>query len=967
MRPFIFVLLLLVLQHYPVLLSAQQSYLRHFSVDEGLPSNEVYQVMEDEHGYLLIATDRGAVRFNGYDFEQVPVASGNPASTPSYYLYRSPQGRIFSSSSKGMIYSYDQAQLHGYPYNFRTTALYTHPSVLIANTISQYHDSLWISFNNDYNFNLRIGSCVVAPDGSVSKLEQPDGLYFDLRKKFYYRELNDSLHTGRIQPVTIQWEDGTRTRDSIDLSWPGAYIRRLFYTRVNDLDVFAIGRVLLVYRNHKRLYSHRFERGILCVETLPDHHLYIGLENGGCTAFGIDGAQLGPPVRHYLSELSVTSIYTDRQGGTWLSTMEDGLYYQHPSGATIWPLNDKVQAIEKAGGEVQAADRSGVVRVFRNGQPLRAYAVPLPPGSFLSGLSLSYGSTVVLTSRGFCWQEHGRWRSVRHYESLLLPAANDTMYAADSRYPVLHVYKGLSAEIIKDVQLPKRIVSMCYGNGRLWLGTLEGLFLYEQGVLKNPGNTAVFRDRIIGIHPYAKDVLLVASLNSGLALLRTNGEIHVLDTKNGLTTPTINSVDVDGNTIWLGTNRGLARVLFDGKGFSTSYYGLEDGLPTLDIHQFKVADNRVYLKWINRLVCIPVNKLLQPRAQPHAFITSILLEKTQQQWSPGIRITHSDNDWQFNFVSPDLASAGKQVYDYRLQGLDHSWHTTRQRYAQYTNLPPGSYTFEVRPGAGATGSTQFAFTIPPAFWQTTWFSILLTIAALGMLALVFWLRIRAINRKNQLLLDLAESRQKMLVQLIKPHFIFNVLNTVQSAILKQDRIAATGIISRFAKLLRMSLETTRENFTPMENEIELLKNYFELESTRVPGKFSYVIETKNIDDRLRLEIPSMLLQPFAENAVLHGVNNLVDKKGAIHILFHMESGRLTCRIEDNGIGRVQSRRDHGASAHKSLGIDLTVNRLKLLHYRHRSTFFFEIKDGAAGMSNTTGTSVTFSIPYKLAE
>ncbi|HMJ46769.1 MAG TPA: two-component regulator propeller domain-containing protein, partial [Ferruginibacter sp.] len=166
-------------------LKAQQNYLKHFTVDDGLPSNEIYQILQDKENNLLIATDRGAIKYDGYLFENIGFENG-AVSNPIYYIYKSPNDHIYFSGLKGYIYQYAKDKLVGYAHNQKISSFFQHSGLFIANTLSEQGDSLWISYNNVYNYLFKIGSCLVLPNGEVKKLFKPDGIYFDLPHKFYY-------------------------------------------------------------------------------------------------------------------------------------------------------------------------------------------------------------------------------------------------------------------------------------------------------------------------------------------------------------------------------------------------------------------------------------------------------------------------------------------------------------------------------------------------------------------------------------------------------------------------------------------------------------------------------------------------------------------------------------------------------------------------------------------------------------
>jgi hypothetical protein len=484
------------------------------------------------------------------------------------------------------------------------------------------------------------------------------------------------------------------------------------------------------------------------------------------------------------------------------------------------------------------------------------------------------------------------------------------------------------------------------------------------------GVNPVFKDRITAIKELPGNTLAISSLSNGLAIYQDN-KSYILNMSNGLITPLINSMEVDGDTIWLGTNKGLTRVLFKDRKFTVHHFGLEAGLPTLDINKFTINNGQLYLKWVQRLVTLSLGTSVHNTIPESVRITSVVVNDQRSDTLGSGLYNYKQNEFRFNFSSINLAGANQQEYHYILEGYDDKWNRTTERYAKYTNLSPGHYSFKVQAiGAlrgGATNLAVYSFTIVPAVWQEWWFPFM-TIALLLILAyVIFRIRIASIKKKNQLLLDLAESKQKVLVQLINPHFIFNILNTVQGAILKQDKIKAASIISRFAKVMRLSMELSKQKLVSLQSEIDFLEKYFELESIRSPDKISYKIEVESSVSAANLFIPSMLIQPFVENAIKHGISHLPDKTGFVFIKFQYINNQLLCITDDNGIGRLRSEaiNKNMQSEHPSSGLEITLNRLKLLHKEGGTEYIYEVKDKINAMGEPEGTTVVFALPFKL--
>lgn len=290
--------------------------------------------------------------------------------------------------------------------------------------------------------------------------------------------------------------------------------------------------------------------------------------------------------------------------------------------------------------------------------------------------------------------------------------------------------------------------------------------------------------------------------------------------------------------------------------------------------------------------------------------------------------------------------------------------------ARYTNLPPGSYLFKVRSvdpaGTFSSGVTTITVNILPAFWQTSLFRICCVLLIIVLIYVYFKLRVNAVKkearRRTAIQQQIAQLEMKALRAQMNPHFIFNALNSIQTFMMKRETEQALSYLGRFARLIRNVLDNSQLNSIPISNELRMLENYLELEKLRFGDQFSYKI---TVDDELDpdfTDIPTMILQPFVENAIWHG---LLHKKedGHLSIAFHQQNGSLLCVIEDNGVGRERAvaQRQQG-NEHHSRGLQITRDRLALYNRRFNLDATFDIEDLYDDAGQPSGTRVNVWFP-----
>ena len=221
------------------------------------------------------------------------------------------------------------------------------------------------------------------------------------------------------------------------------------------------------------------------------------------------------------------------------------------------------------------------------------------------------------------------------------------------------------------------------------------------------------------------------------------------------------------------------------------------------------------------------------------------------------------------------------------------------------------------------------------------------------------------EEKTMLHKQLSDIKMKALRSQMNPHFLFNVMNSIQHYILKNDNTNAQDYLAKFAHLMRRVLENSKAETITLENEIETLKLYLLLEQLRSPGKFTYSIEVESSISTLSTLIIPMLIQPFIENAIIHGIMHKKGNDGKIILAIKKSNDRLVCVIEDNGIGRKSSNKIKAAEsiAHKSFGMNVTEERISLLNTLYGKIASVAIQDQTDDALNPIGTRVTLTIPY----
>ena len=302
-------------------------------------------------------------------------------------------------------------------------------------------------------------------------------------------------------------------------------------------------------------------------------------------------------------------------------------------------------------------------------------------------------------------------------------------------------------------------------------------------------------------------------------------------------------------------------------------------------------------------------------------------------------------------------------YRYRLGDNNELWETTDGDDLFLIGLSPGEYHFELQTRIGLqdwTSSKKLTFIITPPVWKTAWFITAVAFLVTVIILFLVWLRIEQIRRRNDLIVQNLLSEQKTLRAKLDPHFVFNIIGSAQSLILREHKEKAVHFLQLFSKQLRSVLDQSDKNTYTISDEIKMLKEYIDLEFYRSGESFQYTI---HVEDNIELDeekILPLIVQPFVENAILHGFRSMKEK-GELNIDFNIQGEFLKITIQDNGIGRKAAKelRTEAKIKQQSHGIKICKERLAL-HNKNASDEAVHYEDLSTD-GNANGTRVTISM------
>jgi ligand-binding sensor domain-containing protein/signal transduction histidine kinase len=518
---------------------------------------------------------------------------------------------------------------------------------------------------------------------------------------------------------------------------------------------------------------------------------------------------------------------------------------------------------------------------------------------------------------------------------------------------------------------------------RLWFGTSEGVIRFDpaDSSIRQYGHdpntrSSLAHNEVWEIFEDRDSTIWIGTMGGGLDRFDEPGdrfEHHTV--KDGLADNVVKSIlqDRDGH-LWIGTDNGLSHFDPRTKRFRNYRTDQIAKAGAIGTHAAVVARNGDFLFGAeNGVLAFHPDSLYEDTVRSPVVFTGMHIQGRSRDvdllTGDTVTLEPSEKYIAFEFASLDYRNNKQLEYAFTLDGVTPGWVELGNRHTcSFANLRPGTYLLRIRgtnsDGVWSPEHLTLTLVVLPPFYLRWWFitlGIVLVLFSAG--AAVRW-RIGAVRRKAENDRRVVESELKALRLQMNPHFFFNALNAIQGYISNRDERQANTFITRFAQLMRATLENSRSATIAVSEEIATLTHYLELEAMRFNRRFEYRID---VDPAVPPDarIPSMLIQPYVENAVRHGLQPLATG-GLLTVALTRSDDTILCRVEDNGIGREKARQSkaHRRENKSSLGMDITRERLEILNAGRKKRMSVVVTDLHDETGAACGTRVEIAIPME---
>jgi len=1006
--------------HYAV---AQQSLnFENYSSDNGLSQLSCYALAQDSTGFIWVGTQDGLNRYDGRLFKvyaQQNEAGKKLPSNTIFSLYADPAHDLLWVGTSGGLCLYHHAgdslaKLSGFfPF---ARALEKLP---IKKIISFKKDEYWIiAFNNGlYYLNTAtatLRSFFNEPENlsSVTDITWHDG-----------KVIVSLLYTlYELVPEGREYRPKLLLKDHLfpQIEAIASYDHRLWVGTISD-GCYQIGNP--IDQKENIITPNIVFGGIYCFAVDAANELWIGTRGSGIYRYNAATNRATQALHNQFLPGSPASNFVvfllkDRQGNMWCG-LSGGLSkydpLSHQFGFVNGPASLNGSLLDKVIYSMYRA-KDGTLFIGTQNRGLFEWKTGTSqfisfPASAVIGKANNVIYNITEDDAGNIWaatfgglmQLERKTKKIIYYPENRTRAKLNNMYAvtklkrADSL--LVSADDGLHFFSLKEkrwVSFPPRPENINMINGFAAFKGIRHFYEDEQNTLWlcAPGSGLI---RYHYLQNKLETVEAVNRVSPSVRHLLADGPVLLLATDNGLVVydwekdKLLRQVSIKANGVsnvcyavqkdnqgfyWVSTNAGLRKI---NRHYEVEQvYSTSNGLTFLEYNTgctSKDANGVLYFGGMGGVTFFNPAALKANTFSPQPVITGIMVNDVSRpvpaQKPEPLQLRYNENFLSFQFAVTNFSNEKNNRFSYRLKGLSDSWSplSTTDK-AGFTSLPPGEYAFELKSvnsdGHWSEGVTTLAITILSPWWQTWWFIASVCLLLAGLLTWLIRRRILAIKREVELKHQIAEAEMMAMRAQMNPHFVFNSLNSIREMILSNENEAASHFLGKFAGLIRITLDQSERSFSSLRQTISHLTRYMEIEQIR-NGEFTSRILADDELEQDEVMLPSMLIQPFVENALWHGTTS-TRKNININIDFKKENGRLVCIVEDDGIGIRQSLRNKtsGSRTHHSLGLENVSNRIRLLNEKYQLESSILINDKSELVSYTgTGTVVQLFLPLQI--
>ena len=948
---------------------AQDPITIKLSEKEGLPDVEFYDIIEDSRGYIWLAADKGLFRFDGTEYlsysnkdKRGLSVFGLKFDNQNNLWCNNISGQFFKIVNNKLVLALDlKNELKGQLGEF----LFIDDCVVI------------VAANSIISINLKTNN-------RIDLYEQLQNKSLIVRSPYIYKNkmlfpINDKVYTLSKQKL-IQ-----RTSSSIpyfdqDLLSLFEYNKNLYlksFNAISNTNTFyhIVGKDLIPIQFPKIVINSK----IIRAKQVKDEIWF-------CTANGIITLGKGKNNQFQLRNIFhkndfITNFIEDKNHTYFVSTLNNGVFIIPDLNIKVFDDNvakGVISAIEKIDEKTIAFGTIKGELFLRNQETQKTTPIQLNSSAKVTALLyLELSKSLLISNENNSYilnLQNNKLtvleNSIRNAKDLKsIPKTNKFIFCG---YNVASVMEVKDNTIVKTKELNTKRAYKCFydeDTEAIYISFVDNFLKFDKNFQSQ--NIQFNNKNIVGkdICKTADGTIWIATYNDGVIGFKNDQFFKKIDFKNGLLSDVVLQLQSDEKNLWILTDLGVQVYNTQNNSLLVKLSNKNTSIGS--VKNIIIKDASLLFATQNAFFEMSKKSKRKQYSPREIYIKSVTINERDTLVLSNYNLPYFKNRIKLNFHVNGYFPEEELQFQYCLKGLNDKWIPIEKntRFVNFNSLPSGSYTFEIRCKTLSDErfvSTKINFKINRPFWFTWWFITLMILSVFSIIILFYRNKLAIKEKEKELAIknakfenELAVLKLENLKSQMNPHFIFNALNSIQEYIILNQKNLASSYLAKFADLIRAYLEHSNKGYITIREEMECLGIYLQLEKLRFEDKFEYLLN--GIENNDHLKIPTMLIQPYVENAIKHGLLHKKDnRKLTISFELLKNQSMLKCIVLDNGIGRVKANEIQNKN-HNSFATEATAHRLELLNFGKEKKIGVEIED-LYDNTNAIGTRVILLIP-----
>lgn len=902
-----------------------------FTIEEGMPSNEVYDLDVDCYGRIWACTDNGLVSYDGNNFQRYSFEGISPAVMA---VNKDPDGNLWFLTLVGEIIRYDCGK-DNKPYVFECEGLFEQMRNQVISELHITHKAIYVIFGNKCSI---VSNWSDDTKRAIVALNMIQGWDFNMK-----------AHTALLSDLKKQGSEKDReilkTIEAFCDQLNGSYMRPKLSFGEGHRAYLSAGHLFTSNSSGTQVKRKEIDVNPIAVYMEPESgNVWVGSLGQGVHLYSQDLVLLDKA----LSGHSVTQIIRDQNGNTWFSTLENGIALLNKSAIRQFPvgaMDEWVTSVFAHEDVLWCGTYSG--KLFEVSKSALSFQMAQWADFESQVVKIQYNKQPSVSVNGgfYTYYADGEiWKEDSSLETYMFHAVRKT---GDSCISVKR--KGSFAQTCGKQYQDRVRISFDLGEAGLYYGGVAHAGYLDPYSLSHTSLGNGKRFDLRAACAFKGDTVLLGTKGNGILMAHKGTILGTLECEEYDLSIVLDLENRNGE-IWLITPTSFFKVneIASGK-VSCTLWNHFIAAPRVSMKSLFQWGKYLVLATSKHLMFFRPEEVSVTEKAPGIFAMTAKTKKGEYDaFEEMVELSQSDGGIDL-YPQAVLFDKSKGIdFRYRILPSDTSWNYASEWPIRLSTLPIGYNTVEVAAstinGAWSDHTALLRVRIFPPFWLSLTFwlpvSILLVLATIP----IYRAREKRLKKTLTLEVTAAEYQNRVLSLQLNPHFLFNSINSITAFITNNDIRSTLTYLSRYAKMVRRIFENSSLKLITVQEELTAIEQYIEIESLRLVGKFTYCIHVAEDLDVDELQIPPLMLQPFVENAIWHGIAPLEDETGHLAIEVKNDGARLCITIVDNGRGNSEKQLEHPKSSRLS-SLQLIEERFKVLSDLYRATFSWRLSSG----------------------